>query len=57
MPALRNALTQIHRAEEDARGERAKTLNLAQYLSPYRKQRMWLDAHLQLLGTTPDTAR
>jgi hypothetical protein len=29
-------------AEENARSERAKRLNLAQYVVPYRKQRAWL---------------
>jgi hypothetical protein len=41
-------------AEEDARSERAKRLNLAQYFDPYRRQRAWPDAHHQLLGTRPD---
>jgi hypothetical protein len=39
--------------EEDERSELAKRLNLAQYLVPYGKQRMWPDSRVQLLREQP----
>ena len=40
--------------EADERSERAKRLNLAQYLVPYQVKRVWKQEQTRLLGTLPD---